>query len=270
MIKNTFLHSSDPFPSQTLQIPFMGGLSTTSSHNNSPTKSLAPSPPVVDHDSSITIIFDRIQSLEENLRDIEGFLNQENVLPQARSVVNTLGYILILDKKGLEMLRELSIIVKIHVPLAHAPIQDVQSKICVSQLGVDILGLTIHIVDLGSTIPSINASTIPLGYTGMSCSQISTSTTTQVSTINAITTFISSTNSLGGADGGGGSGSLGGTSRDGGTSGPPPPLRQLIQYRTPSYKKWGRCNYSSPTWPLLLVNHLCLHIIKIFPLISIL
>lgn len=82
----------------------MGGSSTTSSQNNSPMNSLSPSPPDVDRDSTITIDFDRIHPLEDNQRDFEGFLNQENVLPQVGNIVNTLRDILILDQRGLVML----------------------------------------------------------------------------------------------------------------------------------------------------------------------
>lgn len=120
MVKNPLPDSREPFPSYALQMPFVGCASAASSQKNSLINSLSPSP-VIDHDFVVTIDFNRIQSLEENLRDFEGFLNRENVLPQDRNVVNTLRDMLISDKKGLEMLRALSIIVKNHVPLENAP-----------------------------------------------------------------------------------------------------------------------------------------------------
>lgn len=124
MIRNPFLDPNEPFPSHPLQTPFMGGSSIVSSQNNSLTNFLTLAPPFIDHESIVTIDFDQIQSLEENLRDFKGFLNWENVLPQVGNVVNIVRDILVSDKKGLEMLRVFSITVKNHAPMEDSPPQD--------------------------------------------------------------------------------------------------------------------------------------------------
>lgn len=188
----------------------MGGSSTPSPQNNSPTNSLPPSPPIVDHDSIVTIDFDRIQSLEENLRYFEGFLNRENVFPQAGNAFNTLRDMLISDKRVLEMLRALSMIVKSHVPLEDASPQYGQSDVYGSQLSVNIPGLSVHMVDPRPTIHSINASTTLLGYMCMPHGLTFTSTTAQISTVSTSTTSV------------GGIGPCGGSIGGYGRSGPPP------------------------------------------------
>lgn len=60
--------------------------------------------------------------LKQNLRYFEGFLNRENVLPKVEIVMFTLRDMLISNTRGLEMLRDLSMIVKNHVPLVDAPL----------------------------------------------------------------------------------------------------------------------------------------------------
>lgn len=99
----------------------IGGLSPSNSQPNSPRSSTPSSPLVRNHDFAITIDFEKINMLEQNLRDFEGFLNRENVLPQAENVIGTLRDMLISNKRGLKMLRALSMIVKSHEPLMDAP-----------------------------------------------------------------------------------------------------------------------------------------------------
>lgn len=82
------------------------------------------------------------------------------------------------------MLRALSMIIKIHVPLVDVPPMDNQYDPFRSLVCVSILGLAVHMVH--STIPSVSASLTPLGYTSMASSLIST--TTQISVISADTT----------------------------------------------------------------------------------
>lgn len=64
--------------------------------------------------------FEKINMLDQNLRDFDGFLNREDVLPQAVNVVSTLRDMLISNKRGLEMLRALPMIIKNHMPLVDA------------------------------------------------------------------------------------------------------------------------------------------------------
>lgn len=59
------------------------------------------------------------------------------------------------------MLKAFSMIVKSHMPFVGTSPQDSQSNTCDSQLGVDILSLMVHMVDLEPTIPNINVSTTP-------------------------------------------------------------------------------------------------------------
>lgn len=63
-----------------------------------------------------------------------------------------------------------------------------------------------HMVD--STIASINASSTPLGYIGMSISSTSTSAAMYISMISTSTTYVGGTGSLGGTSGGGSAFSL--------------------------------------------------------------
>lgn len=58
------------------------------------------------------------------MRDFEGFLNRENFLYQERNIIGTFRDMLISNKRGLEMLRALSMIVKIYVPLVDVPPMD--------------------------------------------------------------------------------------------------------------------------------------------------
>lgn len=204
--------SSNPnefLASHPLKSIFIGGPSPSNSQPNSPRSYTSSSPIVVTQDSVVIVDFEKINMLEQNLRDFEGFLNRENVPPQAGSVVGTLRDMLIYEKRGLKMLRALSMIVKIHVPLADVPLMDNKYDSFSSQGSVSILGLGVHMVD--STIPSVKASLTPLGYTRMVSS--STSTDAQVLVISTSTTSAGSTGPSGGSDGGGH-----------GSSSPPPPL----------------------------------------------
>lgn len=200
--------SSDPnefLTSHTLKSILTRGPSPSNSQPNSPRSSNSSSPPAINHDSVVSIDFEQINSLEQNLRDFEGFMNRENVLPQVGNVVSTLRYMLISNRRDLEMLRDLSMIVKNHVPLDEVPHVDTQFDLFRSQVGVSIPGLGDRMVD--STIPSISASSIPLGYTGMA------SDSTAISVVAHIAVVSSSTTSIGMSYGGGG-----------GATPPPPPL----------------------------------------------
>lgn len=121
--------SSDPnelLTSHSLKFVLIRGPSPSNSQPNSPRSSTSSSPLVVDHDFVVIVDFEKINMLEQNLRDFYDFLNRENVLPKVGNVMSTLRDMLISNKRGLEMLRALSMIVKIYVPLADAPPMDNQ------------------------------------------------------------------------------------------------------------------------------------------------
>lgn len=89
---------------------------------------------------------------------------------------------LILDSKGLEVLQDLSMFVRICVPLGEASTQDDQSDTTSPSIGVAILGMLVHMVEIGptmdpgGTILSVHVSQVLLGYTDMSTSSdVSTS-----------------------------------------------------------------------------------------------
>lgn len=73
--------------------------SQSNPQNNTKRNSPQSSPPAVDHDSVVTIDFEQINMLEQNLRDFEGFLDQDNVLPQVGNVASTLRYVHLRQKR---------------------------------------------------------------------------------------------------------------------------------------------------------------------------
>lgn len=79
MFNDQLLDSNDFLASYLLKTILIGGPSPPDSQSISQNNSLrnppASSPPVVDHDSTITIDLKKINMLEKNLRDFEGFLN---------------------------------------------------------------------------------------------------------------------------------------------------------------------------------------------------
>lgn len=88
--------------------------------------------PLVNHESTISDPFDQMQSLEENLKDFEGFFNRENDIPQVRCVVNNLRYILISYHKGLELLHVLTLIIETHAPSIVPKSLDTQTSLVLS------------------------------------------------------------------------------------------------------------------------------------------
>lgn len=109
---------NDPFTSQTLPLGIiLGGSIAFSSNPNSQNNTLMNTPLrsslVVDHEFTLTVPLYWIQCLKENLRYFEGFLNRENLLPRAPSIINNPREMLISYCRVLDVLRALTMIVRL-------------------------------------------------------------------------------------------------------------------------------------------------------------